>query len=138
MADLRQTNWVRQSLDPLSRLSEIMFGLLMTLTFTGTMSVALGDDQTVRSVLLAAWGCNVAWGFVDAVMYLMTTSADQGRENTLMARLRAAKGRDKVQIVRRYLSGDIGERLTGGRCADGRGDTWSTRCWASTQGSDQE
>lgn len=103
---------MRQSLDPLSRLSEIMFGLLMTLTFTGTMSVALGDDQTVRSVLLAALGCNVAWGFVDAVMYLMTTSADQGRENTLMVRLRAAKGREKEQIVRRYLPGDIGQRLT--------------------------
>jgi VIT1/CCC1 family predicted Fe2+/Mn2+ transporter len=112
MAELRQTNWVRQSLDPLSRLSEIMFGLLMTLTFTGTMSVALGDDQTVRSVLLAALGCNIAWGFVDAVMYLMTTSAENGRENALMARLRLAKGREKEQIVRRYLSGDIGERLT--------------------------
>jgi VIT1/CCC1 family predicted Fe2+/Mn2+ transporter len=112
MADMRQTNWVRQSLDPLSRLSEIMFGLLMTLTFTGTISVALGDEHTVRSVLFAALGCNIAWGFVDAVMYLMTTSADQGRQNALMTRLRAAEGRDREQIVRQYLSGDVGERLS--------------------------
>jgi len=53
-------NWVRRSLDPLSRLSETMFGLLMTLTFTGTMSVAIGAEQTVTTVLFAALGCNIA------------------------------------------------------------------------------
>ena len=44
----------RPILDPISRLSEIMFGLLMTLTFTGTMSVAIGGGDDVRSVLFAA------------------------------------------------------------------------------------
>ena len=112
MAEARDGNWVRQSLDPISRLSEIMFGLLMTLTFTGTMSVALGAEQTVRSVLAAALGCNIAWGLVDAVMYLITTSAEQRRQAVLMGQLRAATPADKEMIVRRYMSGGIGERLS--------------------------
>jgi VIT1/CCC1 family predicted Fe2+/Mn2+ transporter len=111
-AKAREGNWIRQSLDPLSRLSEIMFGLLMTLTFTGTMSVALGAEQTVRSVLAAALGCNIAWGLVDAVMYLLTTSAEQGRQTALMGQLRAATPARKEELVRHYLSGGAGERLS--------------------------
>ncbi len=69
-------------LDPIDRLSEVMFGLLMALTFTGTMSVSLGDGATVRDILLAAVGCNIAWGLVDAVVYLMTTATERGRDQT--------------------------------------------------------
>lgn len=112
MGEARDGNWVRQSLDPLSRLSEIMFGLLMTLTFTGTMSVTLGAEQTVRSVLAAALGCNIAWGLVDAVMYLITTSAEQRRQAVLTGELPAATPARREEIVRRYLAGSAGERLS--------------------------
>jgi VIT1/CCC1 family predicted Fe2+/Mn2+ transporter len=112
MGEARDGNWVRQSLDPLSRLSEIMFGLLMTLTFTGTMSVTLGAEQTVRSVLAAALGCNIAWGLVDAVMYLITTSAEQRRQTVLAAKLRMATPAHKGILVRRHLAGSAAERLS--------------------------
>jgi len=112
MRELDKGNWVRQSLDPLSRLSETMFGLLMTLTFTGTMSVAVGAEQTVRTVLLAALGCNIAWGLVDAVMYLMLTSAEQRRQSALIRQLRNATPENRELLIRRYLSGSVGEQLT--------------------------
>lgn len=112
MHELDKGNWVRRSLDPLSRLSETMFGLLMTLTFTGTMSVAVGAEQTVRTVLLAALGCNIAWGLVDAVMYLMMTSAEQRRQNVLIRHLRNATPENRELLIRRYLSGSVGQRLT--------------------------
>lgn len=60
-------------LSPLERISEILFGLVMVLTFTGSLSVAEDGQYEVRAMLLAAVGCNFAWGLIDALMYLMTT-----------------------------------------------------------------
>ena len=48
-------------LDPIDRNSEILFGLFMVLTFTGTLSVATAVRQDVRTMLIAAIGCNAAW-----------------------------------------------------------------------------
>jgi hypothetical protein len=67
-------------LDPMSRVSELLFGLIMVLTFTGSISAAESGREDIRLMLLGALGCNLAWGLVDAVMYLMGRLADQGRE----------------------------------------------------------
>lgn len=40
----------------------------MVLTFTGTLSAATAGREDVRIMLLAAIGCNAAWGIVDGVM----------------------------------------------------------------------
>ncbi len=85
-------------LDPIDRLSELMFGLLMTLTFTGTMSVALGDGDNVRSVLFAALGCNLAWGIVDGTMYVLTSVTERGRD---LDKARAIRTADPDQARRR-------------------------------------
>ena len=50
-------------LNPLERFSEIVFGLIMVLSFTGALSVAeVGED--IRIMLLGAIGCK--WGIIDA------------------------------------------------------------------------
>jgi len=66
-------------LDPVERESEVLFGLIMVLSFTGSMSIASSGREEVRSVLVGAIGCNLAWGIVDAVMYLMAILIDRGR-----------------------------------------------------------
>ncbi|HKB15545.1 MAG TPA: hypothetical protein VKF62_05735, partial [Planctomycetota bacterium] len=53
-------------LSPHERISEILFGLIMVLTFTGTLSAAEAGRSDVRTMLLGALGCNVAWGIIDA------------------------------------------------------------------------
>lgn len=58
-------------LDPPARISEILFGLIMVLTFTCTISVSTAGRQEVSELLWAALGCNLAWGLVDGIMYLM-------------------------------------------------------------------
>jgi hypothetical protein len=98
-------------LDPIDRLSEVMFGLLMALTFTGTMSVSLGEGATVRDILLAAIGCNIAWGLVDAVVYLMTTSTERARGQTWIAAIRRADGDEARSLARQALPGRAGETL---------------------------
>lgn len=67
-------------LSPVDRVSEIVFGLIMALTFTGTLSVYTADRAEVRGMLIGALGCNIAWGLVDAVMFLLANLAERGRE----------------------------------------------------------
>jgi len=59
-------------LEPVERISEILFGLIMALTITGdAVSVATSDHFQIRTMLLAALACNLAWGIIDGGMYLM-------------------------------------------------------------------
>jgi hypothetical protein len=77
-------------LDPVDRVSELLFGLFMALTFVGAVSVADSGRVQIRAMLAAALGCNIAWGLVDAVMYLVRAVADRGRSLTLVRSVRAA------------------------------------------------
>ena len=77
-------------LDPVDRNAEILFGLFMVLTFTGTLSVASAGREEVRTMLLAAIGCNTAWGLVDGVMYVLRNLVTRGRKAMLVRDVRAA------------------------------------------------
>ena len=77
-------------LNPVDRVSEMLFGLFMALTFVGAVSVTEAGREDIRAMLAAALGCNLAWGLVDAVMYLVRTVADRGRQITLIRAVRAA------------------------------------------------
>jgi VIT1/CCC1 family predicted Fe2+/Mn2+ transporter len=66
-------------LDPVARTSEVLFGLIMALTFTGTLSAATAGREEIRTLLLGMIGCNLAWGLVDAVMFLMQAVTERGR-----------------------------------------------------------
>jgi hypothetical protein len=77
-------------LNPLDRVSELLFGLFMALTFVGAVSVTEAGRNDIRVMLGAALGCNLAWGLVDAVMYLVRTVADRGRLLSLSHAVRAA------------------------------------------------
>jgi hypothetical protein len=86
-------------LDPIDRVSEVIFGLLMALTFTGSLSVATAGREDVRTMMIAALGCNLAWGLADAVMYLVRTVTERTRKRTLLAELRAADAATGQRLV---------------------------------------
>lgn len=77
MAD-RSNKAQKRLLDPTERLSEILFGLIMVLTFTCSFSAAQAGRADVRNMLIAALGCNLAWGVIDAVFYLMGCFSERG------------------------------------------------------------
>jgi len=77
-------------LSPIDRVSEMLFGLFMALTFIGAVSVAEPRDAQIRAMFIAALGCNLAWGLVDAVMYLVRTVTDRGRLLTMIRSVRDA------------------------------------------------
>jgi hypothetical protein len=78
----------KRVLEPIERISEVLFGLIMVLTFTCSFSVAEAGRAETRTMLLAALGCNVAWGIIDAIMYLMACLAERAR---LLGALRAVR-----------------------------------------------
>ena len=62
----------------------------MVLTFTGSLSAASSGHEEVRTMLIGAIGCNLAWGVVDAIMYLLNTLGERGRNLLLLRHLRRA------------------------------------------------
>jgi hypothetical protein len=53
-------------LEPVERISLFLFGPIMALTLTRTFNVSETNRSSVRTLLMDALGCNVAWGFIDA------------------------------------------------------------------------
>jgi VIT1/CCC1 family predicted Fe2+/Mn2+ transporter len=80
----------KQFLEPVERVSEVLFGLIMVLTFTGSLSVAEAGRADVRSMLIGALGCNIAWGIIDGILYLMGCVSEQGRGIRALRALRKA------------------------------------------------
>jgi hypothetical protein len=78
-------------LDLPDRLSEVIFGLIMALTFTGSISVAEDGHAEIRTLLIGAIGCNAAWGLVDAVMYVLNTLLERRRGLALLRALRTER-----------------------------------------------
>jgi VIT1/CCC1 family predicted Fe2+/Mn2+ transporter len=87
-------------LDPINRVSEIMFGLIMAVTIVGSLSIASAGKSEVRTVLLAALGCNLAWGLVDAVMYLVRTLTERTRN---VALAKAVIGAADTEAAHRFI-----------------------------------
>ena len=80
----------KRVLEPIDRISEVLFGLIMVLTFTGSLSVAESGREDVRTMLIGALGCNIAWGIIDAMLYLMGCLAERGRGIVTMRAVRKA------------------------------------------------
>ena len=91
----------RGVLDPQERVSEVLFGLIMVLTFTGSLSVAEAGRDDVRAMLIGALGCNLAWGIIDAILYLMGCLAEKGRG---LATFRAVREATDPQQAQRLIA----------------------------------
>jgi len=80
----------KRILEPMERITEILFALIMVLTFTCSFSVAGAGREQVRTMLIGALGCNLAWGIIDAVFYLMGSFGALGQGILRLRALREA------------------------------------------------
>jgi VIT1/CCC1 family predicted Fe2+/Mn2+ transporter len=89
----------KRVLEPNERISEVLFGLIMVLTFTGSLSVAEASRESIRTMLIGALGCNLAWGIIDGVLYLMGCLSEQGRAIRALRALRKAAAPEEAHRV---------------------------------------
>ena len=108
-------------LDPLERSSEIMFGLIMALTFTCSVSV-VASTLDVRTMLISALGCDVAWGLIDAAMYVLGQMVTRQQQRIFAITIADASPPEARRMIlermpdglERHLSADELDRLVKG------------------------
>ena len=62
-------------------MGEILFGLIMTLTFTLAAGIVIQEEGRAgaREMLIGILGCNLAWGIIDGVLYVLGQVFERGR-----------------------------------------------------------
>jgi VIT1/CCC1 family predicted Fe2+/Mn2+ transporter len=83
----------------MGRVSEVLFGLIMVLTFTGSLSVATAGHAEVREMLVGALGCNLAWGVIDAMLYLLGVLAEKGHGLAALRALQTTSDAEKGRSI---------------------------------------
>jgi len=100
-------------LSPIDRISEVLFGLVMVLTFTGTISATHPGRAALRDLLWSALGCNLAWGIVDAMMYLMNNVLSRAYGLSVIKRIiNSGDARTIREIIRQETSFVLSSLLT--------------------------
>jgi VIT1/CCC1 family predicted Fe2+/Mn2+ transporter len=86
----------------------------MVLSFTGTISVTSAGREEVREMLIGAIGCNLAWGIIDAVMYVMMVVGDRGRSLAVSRAVRESKDAEGGRrTLAEALPDPLGELIDG-------------------------
>ena len=82
-------------LDPTDRLDELLFGLIMVLSITLGASPAADAASGASTLAWTILSCNLAWGLIDAGMYIVTSLFTRGRQAKLRQMLNSACNPDE-------------------------------------------
>ncbi|MET0987085.1 MAG: VIT family protein [Steroidobacteraceae bacterium] len=105
---MARSSIAQKYLDPATSLSEVLFGLIMTLTFTLGAGLIIEEEgrEGARQLLIATIGCNIAWGIIDAALFLAGQLFDRGRLRKVMESVRtASEGSSATAVVAGELDG---------------------------------
>lgn len=82
-------------------LGEVLFGLIMALTFTIGARLVIGHEGlNERDLILATLGCNIAWGVIDAVLFLLGMGLyRRNRANVLRSITTATDERSALEVI---------------------------------------
>ena len=92
-------------------MGEILFGLIMTLTFTLAAGIVIEEEGRTgaRAMLIGILGCNLAWGIIDGVLYVLGQVFERGRLRRIGFHLRQATSDAQA---RRMVADELDETLT--------------------------
>jgi hypothetical protein len=116
--------FLRRVLDPIDRLTEAIYAILIVMTFTLAYRAVdvSGFDQkavseAVLSLAIAAFGCAVAWGIIDGAMFILLGMFERGENSRLLTKVKAAPDeRSAIDAISQQLD----ETLEGVMSADER------------------
>jgi hypothetical protein len=91
-------------------MGEALFGLIMTLTFTLGADLVIQEEgrEAARQMLIGILGCNLAWGIIDGVLYVLGCAFERGRLQRIGYEVRKARNPDQA---RRLVAGELDELL---------------------------
>jgi len=94
-------SWSARHLDPGTHMGEILFGLIMTLTFTLGAGMVIEEEGRAgaREMLVGILGCNLAWGIIDGVLYVLGQLFERGRVRRIGLNLRQAESEAAARQV---------------------------------------
>ena len=103
---------IHRYLDPSTSLAEILFGVIMTLTFTLSAGLIIEDEGRAgaRELLIAVIGCNIAWGVIDGALFLVGQLFDRGRLRRLGRAIVQASDPAAARSAGRAGAGAAGRR----------------------------
>jgi VIT family len=107
--------------DPSTSLGEILFGLIMTLTFTLGAGIIIEDEgrEGAKQLLIAFIGCNIAWGIIDGVFYLIDELFGRGQLRRIGRMIRQSPTRTRAEaLVADELDDVLGHITTDAERAD--------------------
>ncbi len=98
---LSRASLVHRFVDPATSLGEILFGLIMTLTFTLGAGIIIEDEgrEGARQLLIAVIGCNIAWGIIDGALYLAGELFGRGRLRRIGRMIRQSPTRTRAESL---------------------------------------
>jgi hypothetical protein len=89
----------KRALEPVERTSEILFGLIIVLTFTCSFGFGHVDRGEVHAMLIGMIGCSLAWGIIDAALYLVGCLSDRGHKLLLLRQVRQTSDSDEARQI---------------------------------------
>ena len=91
---------IHRYLDPGDALGEVLFGLIMVLSFTVGARLLLTEEQfDTTELVVGAVGCNIAWGVIDAVLFVLGSLFHRSRRARFYRTLKTA--RDDTEALAR-------------------------------------
>jgi hypothetical protein len=99
------------ALSPFERASEIVFGVLMAISVTAAFEITAGGELDVRELMIGALGCNLAWGLIDGVMYLLQQQFERHRNHRTLQELRSTSAAATHRPLPGLLAAHYGRTL---------------------------
>jgi hypothetical protein len=101
MAEVGRKSFTARHLDPGSHMGEVLFGLIMTLTFTLAAGIVIQEEGRAgaREMLIGILGCNLAWGIIDGVLYVLGQVFERGRVRRLALNVRHATSPEQARAM---------------------------------------
>jgi hypothetical protein len=110
MGEIGRRSFTARYLDPGSHMGEILFGLIMTLTFTLAAGIVIQEEGRAgaREMLIGILGCNLAWGIIDGVLYVLGQVFERGRFRRIGVNLRQTT---TAEDARQMVADELDESL---------------------------